>query len=338
MTLLQSQHALMPMTWGWVRPVILLPAGADSWPVGRRRDVLLHELAHIKRLDCLTQSVAQLACALYWFNPLAWIAARRLRIEREHACDDMVLLAGSRASDYAAHLLDLARTLRARHRHSFAALAMARPSHLEGRLLSILDAGCPHRGLTRPAVVLGLIAMAGLIVPLSIVRLGMRTAGAGVVARVSEARAEPRRSVTGQVFDEHSKTVPGARVALLADRKKRVSDQGEGHRNELMGTATADADGRFRIEFSPVLGTQLTGLAPIATAPAGASTAPSSRPPRGSGDEIILDPEKVVECRLVNVQGQPAAGVGVRVRDLNVRFRAYSPYDAKGGQISGRRP
>src|SRR5262249_37734869 len=142
--LLRSHHALMPMTWGWRRAVILLPADADSWPAARRRDVLIHELAHVQRLDCLTQAIAQLACAVYWFNPLAWIAARRMRIERERACDDMVLLAGSRASDYAEHLLDLARSLRSRHRHSLAALAMARPSHLEGRLLSILDAGCPR--------------------------------------------------------------------------------------------------------------------------------------------------------------------------------------------------
>jgi beta-lactamase regulating signal transducer with metallopeptidase domain len=108
-TLLRGPHALMPMTWGWLRPVILLPDDADAWPPARRRDVLLHELAHVRRLDGLTQAVAQVACALYWFNPLAWVAAHRMRVERERACDDVVLLAGARASDYAGHLLELAR-------------------------------------------------------------------------------------------------------------------------------------------------------------------------------------------------------------------------------------
>jgi beta-lactamase regulating signal transducer with metallopeptidase domain len=97
-----------PMTWGFTRAVLLLPHGMPQWPEARQRDVLLHELAHIKRRDHLTQLLAQLACTLHWFNPLAWYAARRMVLEREHACDDFVLNAGVRASDYAQHLLDVA--------------------------------------------------------------------------------------------------------------------------------------------------------------------------------------------------------------------------------------
>jgi len=63
--LLQSEGPAMPMTWGVRRPAILLPVDADDWTAERRRDVLLHELAHIKRHDFLTQLLARIACALY---------------------------------------------------------------------------------------------------------------------------------------------------------------------------------------------------------------------------------------------------------------------------------
>jgi beta-lactamase regulating signal transducer with metallopeptidase domain len=143
-----------PLAIGLLRATILLPQTAAAWSADRRRAVLLHELAHIRRRDCRVQLIAQIACAVYWFNPLVWMAAAQLRSERERACDDEVLRLGAQASSYAAHLLDIARELRPQLRPS-AALAMARPSELEGRLLSVLAAGrarVPFRG-TRWAVV-----------------------------------------------------------------------------------------------------------------------------------------------------------------------------------------
>ena len=128
-----------PMTWGIWRPIVLVPRGFASWPEPRQREVLLHELAHVARYDCLTQLLGRVVCALHWFDPLAWIAARRMRMERERACDDRVLLAGVRPSEYADHILAIARSLRPPAVAGAAALAMARPSHLEGRLLALLD-------------------------------------------------------------------------------------------------------------------------------------------------------------------------------------------------------
>ncbi len=336
--LLQGRHALMPMTWGSIRPVILLPDGADQWPANRRRDVLLHELAHVHRLDCLTQTIAQAACAVYWFNPLAWIAARRMRIERERACDDIVLLAGSRASDYAAHLLDLARSLRSRHRHSLAALAMARPSHLEGRLLSILDAGCPRRRLTRPVVVLGLIALVVLILPLSVLRLGVRAAAAPVVDQApastanDEAPAEPRRTVTGRVVDEKNQPIAGATVAVISERRKQASDgAGSFERYQLAGMAISGADGRFRVEYPTIPPARLAWLSIRAVAAGYAFDGNWLKADAASQETTItLDPEKVVEGRLVDVQNQPAAGVTVRVNHLKIRDHDYNPYHTSG--------
>lgn len=145
----EGETVATPMTWGIVTPVVLVPAGFGEWPEARQRDVLLHELAHVARYDCLTQYLASIVCALHWYNPLAWVAARSLRIERERACDDRVLLAGARASEYAEHLLTIARTLRTPGVAGTAALAMARPSHLEGRLLAVLDARRERAALTR---------------------------------------------------------------------------------------------------------------------------------------------------------------------------------------------
>jgi beta-lactamase regulating signal transducer with metallopeptidase domain len=136
---LELDGPVMPMTWGLFRPVVLLPADDFNSTIDQRLDVLRHELAHVRRYDCLTQLVGQVACALNWFNPLAWIAARELRVERERACDDEVLRAGAKASAYADYLLRVARSTRIAGAAALGGLAMARPSQMAGRLLAVLD-------------------------------------------------------------------------------------------------------------------------------------------------------------------------------------------------------
>jgi beta-lactamase regulating signal transducer with metallopeptidase domain len=163
-TLLQCADSVMPGTWGTRRPTVLLPVEAGQWPPERRRVVLQHELAHVRRWDCATQMITGLVCALYWFNPLAWLAARRMCVERERACDDMVLNIGCKASDYADHLVDIAKSFRPLR--ATAAIAMARSSALEGRVAAIVDAFRPRgmRPLTAVAVaawVAGMVLMAG---------------------------------------------------------------------------------------------------------------------------------------------------------------------------------
>lgn len=132
-----------PMTIGVVRPRVLLPAAAEGWAPARLRAVLVHELGHVVRHDTAIQLAAQLACALYWWNPLAWLAAARLRIEREHACDDLVLDAGTLPSSYAADLLDVARSIV--HDAHTGAICMVDRSWTEARLHRILDATAARR-------------------------------------------------------------------------------------------------------------------------------------------------------------------------------------------------
>jgi hypothetical protein len=124
------------MTWGTLAPKVLLPAEAGAWSAERRRLVLLHELAHVARRDSFSRSAASLACALYWFHPGVWLAARQLRLEQEYAADDRVLNAGAAAQSYARSLLDLARRVGERNRPDHAA-AMAGMCQLERRVVSI---------------------------------------------------------------------------------------------------------------------------------------------------------------------------------------------------------
>src|SRR5438874_11684073 len=139
---------------------MLLPAEAGQWSAERRRIVLLHELAHVKRWDCLTQMITRIVCAFYWFNPLVWVAVRRMCIERERACDDLVLNSGCKASEYASHLVAIAGKFR--RAPQVAAIAVARPSGLERRIRAILDGRRNRDRIAKIASVFIALAFLGL--------------------------------------------------------------------------------------------------------------------------------------------------------------------------------
>jgi TonB family protein len=125
-----------PMTWGALRPHILLPRCAEHWPDSRLRAVLAHELAHVQRMDWFVQIAIQAVCSIYWFNPLFWIAANLMHRESEQACDDAVLRLGVDARDYATHLLEIARAFR--QLRAVWGVTMARQSGLEKRFAALL--------------------------------------------------------------------------------------------------------------------------------------------------------------------------------------------------------
>jgi beta-lactamase regulating signal transducer with metallopeptidase domain len=204
---LQADGPAMPMTWGMRRPAILLPAEADAWTPERRRDVLRHELAHVKRHDFLIQLIARVACAVYWFHPLVWLAATRLREERERACDDHVLRAGATPSVYATHLLDIARGLRAARATSLASVAMARPAQLATRLLDVLDTRRSRDTLSPRSAVPAWIAAIVVVVPL-----------AAAAPRV----AEPAATASASSIDTIPR-VPAPRAKDPATRRPAVA-------------------------------------------------------------------------------------------------------------------
>jgi beta-lactamase regulating signal transducer with metallopeptidase domain len=146
-TMVWGEKVSVPITWGVLYPMILLPKSAQEWPLERRRFVLVHEMAHVKRFDAFTQLLAQVTAAIFWFSPFVWLAEWRMRIEREHACDDTVIQHGTEPTLYAGELLQMVRSLVRRRapQPAFAALAMARKSEFEGRMLAILDPERPRR-------------------------------------------------------------------------------------------------------------------------------------------------------------------------------------------------
>lgn len=152
--LLVSPAATTPFTWGAREPVVLVPEDALEWSTERWRIVLRHELAHVARADSLAQSLSAIACAGYWFHPLALIAAKRLRAECESACDDRVVALGTQPWEYASHLLDIARGAREMGSPGLLSVGMARRSQLEGRLLAVLHASRSRATPTRRAQVI----------------------------------------------------------------------------------------------------------------------------------------------------------------------------------------
>lgn len=163
-----SRLSSVPMIVGCLRPVLILPDDHLNWTGERRRIVLLHELAHIKRRDCLTQMIAELTCALVWFNPMVWLASRQLRVEREIACDDIVLMSGTRASTYAETILETIKTIRQAEWSPVASIAMARKSDLEGRLIAILDPDVRRKRINRASSSLAVGLIAALALPVAV--------------------------------------------------------------------------------------------------------------------------------------------------------------------------
>src|SRR5204862_3240286 len=168
--LLSSSVVSSPLTWGSISPIILLPEDAVDWSEDHRRVVLRHELAHVARRDSLAQLVAGLVCALYWFHPLVWITERRLRAECERACDERVVSLGTPATEYASHLLEVARSARAFGAAGFLSVAMARPSQLEGRLLAVLNHSRRRVAATPAAKVTAFGVCALVLLPLAAFR------------------------------------------------------------------------------------------------------------------------------------------------------------------------
>jgi TonB family protein len=201
----QSLSAVVAETRGAFRPIVTVPVAAENWPADRLRLVLTHELVHIARHDWVATVLGETVAALHWFNPLAWIALRELRREREVACDDAVLSLGVDGCDYAGHLLEIVSGLR--RGPCAASVAMAQASHLETRIRSILKPDSPRGGVTMKTQ-LGAAAFATcLLIAVSAVQAPAQSGAA---------------ALSGTVIDASSARVPNASVIVRNTETNKV--------------------------------------------------------------------------------------------------------------------
>ncbi|HYX52679.1 MAG TPA: M56 family metallopeptidase [Candidatus Limnocylindrales bacterium] len=215
--LMASRELEVPITTGSVIPRIILPPDHCEWSATRRDAILKHELAHIKRRDTLTHAVAQIAAAIYWFHPLVWLTVRAIRAERERACDDQVLSAGMKASDYAHELLDIVSGLR--EPELAAALAMARRSQLEGRVLAVLNPALPRSAVSRKTALGLAVLTVAIVVPLA----ALRPAGqASTPAAKQSSASKPSPASTSEIS-----TAKPAAAALQASTPAAASSKND---------------------------------------------------------------------------------------------------------------
>ena len=163
-----SRHVSVPVTWGILRPIVLLPTAALRWPADRLQAVLRHELVHVSARDAAMTLTARIACALFWFHPGVWWLARRFEADAEEASDDRVLLSGIRVSDYAAWL---GASAPGADDQAQAAMALVRPGNLRARLAAVTNTRRRIAVPGRRVVLCAMALSAASVVPLATARL-----------------------------------------------------------------------------------------------------------------------------------------------------------------------
>lgn len=136
--LLSNRQILTPITWGVIRPVVILPEASRKWTKSQGLSVLFHELSHIKRGDFLVKIIARFICSIFWFNPIIWITYNSMKKEQEKACDELVLNSGIKPSTYAANLLSIKQVKQSKWTPPTPVLGAFNRSQLNDRLIAIL--------------------------------------------------------------------------------------------------------------------------------------------------------------------------------------------------------
>ena len=190
--LLTSDELASPISWGLVRPVILLNSRAVE-AQGEAEAIIAHELAHVARMDWIKLLLARVATALFWFNPFVWVLARESHQLREEAADDAVLAANIPDTDYAQLLVGVAR-------HECPGLLLGAhgvapsKSSLARRVARVLDGKImrgPVAGSFAAGVFVGAVLIAAPLAALNLVPNGTAAAKKAAIASDPKAAYAP---------------------------------------------------------------------------------------------------------------------------------------------------
>ena len=345
----------VPLTYGAMRPVIVLPAGSETWPAERLRAAILHEAAHIRRRDWLIQTAVQVVRSFYWFHPLAWIAAQRLRLESEAACDDMVLSAGMAPKEYAKHLLDVAQCAHGALPYlpgdATGAVTMAQSPKVEIRLRRILATTVCRREVSMrfSTIFWGIsscmLAATALAHPILLPAYAQQSAVQAVLisrvahgsSRVVTPASESARktagsstgNVTGKVVTPSGVPAPHAAVTWI----ERNPDGAVA----MLSVSETDIHGQFAFANRPpaVGDNRIATL--LAQAPGWGLTYQTLRLGLQTATVMLeLKPSTSVHVSFIDETGKPATNVHVRVRTLVDRHPGARGYLEIPSTMHGR--
>ncbi len=294
---LTHERAQTPCTWGVFRPIVLLPESAASWSENDLRDVVVHELAHVQRLDWLSGQISRWICALFFFQPLVWLAAARMAREAELACDDKVLSFGASAPDYAQRLLGFAR-LKRRDRAvaAAAALQMARSKDLSLRIAAILDPKLRRKAMSRFNIAFVWVVAFLLVVAIAPSHL-VHAVGGQAEVRNSRTEAPLIAAAEAGDLDLMARLIESGEpvnVGVRGDGTPLIRAAMEGHREAVQlllksgaDVNLAEVDGPRRIPRTPLGAAAVSGDPAIAEMMLAAG-AEVEGAPRGEASPLMI--------------------------------------------------
>jgi beta-lactamase regulating signal transducer with metallopeptidase domain len=320
-----SDHVAGPVIWCWSRrPILLVPAAALSagvdWP-----SILCHELAHWKRRDHVTSLVGEMLVALLPVQPLAWWARRRLALLCERSCDDWVLAMGRSPIHYAESLLQLL-SMQAESQPAYQGVALAAVSgraSVQRRIRHILERKQVLPAVSRCWLSFALLAMSAMVSVLALAQqrpataqetqskpqatITLKSDGQAMTMTASPkspAKGTPTPAITvaGKVVGPDDKPISEASVVLVSG----------GHVSE---PAKTDKEGKFHVRATSAAPSKSSFVFAWAQsfAPGWQAVKTDQKP---TDITLHLSTAQVLRGRLIDLQGQPAAGVKLSIRRL----------------------
>ncbi|HEY1052864.1 MAG TPA: M56 family metallopeptidase, partial [Prosthecobacter sp.] len=249
-----------PVVTGWLRASIWLPAEAVKWAQAKVRAVCLHEMAHHERRDGAWQWLGWLTSSVWWWNPLCWLALRRMAAEAELAADERALQAGVAAPDYAQMLVEIAAGGHARAR--CAGVPMLGRSSIERRVHAILRGVNARRGF-------GKIARLVLVVAggTAVVAAGVESRYA-LIAPPANPLTQSERDLVARCLESLEKSAAGLLRLHLTMRRTWIVTDGAGKeivrtpQPEIVEAWVDDPAQQSRAEWRPGVSRWFHGAAP----------------------------------------------------------------------------